>query len=166
MARGENNRPLRLPLFDRLLQGDNVETDRNPDRALRELRDSVLRDFEILFNTRPRHLPLDPELVELQKSVLSFGLPGLQIEKLATETQQEQFRERLLAVIRRFEPRFHDLNVELVVGDGAMDRTLRFRLRAVLTLDTVRQEVIYDAILDPAVGGLRIIDGASLHRRP
>ena len=166
MARGANNRPLRLPLFDRLLQGDNVETDRNPERALRELRESLLRDFEILFNTRPRHLPLDPALVELQKSVLSFGMPGLQVEKLASETQQEEFRERLLAVVQRFEPRFRELEVELVPGDGALDRTLRFRLRAVLVLDTVRQEVVYDALLDPAVGGLRVVDGGSHFRRP
>jgi type VI secretion system protein ImpF len=159
MARSASKPPARLPLFDRLLQGDSIETDKNAERAMRELRESVRRDLEILFNTRPRHLPLDAKQEELTTSVLSFGLPELQNQQLATVDQQERFRKRLEAVIRRFEPRFRELTVELVSDSGSLDRILRFRLRAVLQADAAREAVTYDTVVDPATGGLLIVGG-------
>ena len=49
MARLPNKVPPRLPLFDRLLQGDSIETDRSADRAMQELHESVRRDLETLL---------------------------------------------------------------------------------------------------------------------
>lgn len=158
MARSASKPPPRLPLFDRLLQGDSIETDKNAERAMRELREGVRRDLEILFNTRPRHLPLDRRETELSKSVLSFGLPELQSQQLATAEQQEVFRKRLEHLIRRFEPRFQELTIEIVPQDNSLDRTLRFRLRAVLKADAASETVVYDTVVDPATGGLLILN--------
>ncbi len=156
MARSQSVPPPRLPLFDRLLQGDSIETDRNADNAMRELRESVRRDLEMLLNTRPvGDLPMAMD--ELATSVLSYGLPELQNQNLATPAQQEGFRKKLETVIRRFEPRFRELSVELVSGDSTLDRTLRFRMRAVLQADTTSEEVVYDTVVDPATGGMRIL---------
>lgn len=157
MPRSTPSAPPRLPLFDRLLQGDSIETDRNADSAMRELRESVRRDLEILLNTRPAAGDAVPGLGELATSVLSYGLPELQNQNLATAAQQENFRRQLEGVIRRFEPRFRDLAVELVSGDSTLDRTLRFRMRAVLQADSTAEAVVYDTIVDPATGGLRIL---------
>lgn len=157
MARSVPPSPPRLPLFDRLLQGDSIETDRNVDSALRELRESVRRDLEILLNTRPA---LDGPVrhgEELATSVLSFGMPELQNRNLSTPAQQEVFRRLLESIIRRFEPRFRDLSVELVSRDSTLDRTLRFRMRAVLQADSATETVVYDTVVDPATGGLRIL---------
>lgn len=159
MARPSTKAPPRLALFDRLLQGDSIETDRNPDRALRELRESVRRDLEILFNTRPRHLPLDPKLSELTQSILAFGLPDLANQQLATPAQQKQFQTRLAAVIARFEPRFRDVAVELSQAQNGLDRTLRFQILAVLETDSLIEAVVYDTHIDPVSGGLMIKDG-------
>ncbi|MFC6486404.1 type VI secretion system baseplate subunit TssE [Nitratireductor sp. GCM10026969] len=158
MARFASKPPPRLPLFDRLLQGDSIETDKNAERAMRELREGVRRDLEILFNTRPRRLPADRRETELSKSVLSFGLPELQNQQLATVEQQELFRKRLEQLIRRFEPRFQELTVDLIPQDSSLDRTLRFRLRAVLKADASGETVVYDTVVDPATGGLLIIN--------
>ena len=158
MARSAPKAPPRLSLFDRLLQGDSIETDRNVERAMRELRDSVRRDLEILFNTRPRFLSFDPKLEELRTSLISFGLPDLQTQQMATPAQQEQFRLRLEALIRRFEPRLREVSVE--VGTGTeLDRTLRFRVHAVLLADATSEAVIYDTLVDPVSGGLVIMGG-------
>jgi type VI secretion system protein ImpF len=111
MARQTTKLPPRLSLFDRLLQGDSIETDRSADRAMRELREAVRRDLEILFTTRPRYLSMPPELEELRLSLLSFGVQDLQTQQLATPAQQEQFRLKLEALIRKFEPRFREVSV-------------------------------------------------------
>lgn len=157
MARSPAAAPPRLPLFDRLLQGDSIETDRNADNAIRELRESVRRDLEILLNTRPASEAAETGLEELAVSVLSYGLPELQNQNLATPAQQEVFRRQLETVIRRFEPRFRELTVELVGRDSSLDRTLRFRMRAVLQADTTSEAVVYDTVVDPATGGMRIL---------
>lgn len=160
MARQTTKLPPRLSLFDRLLQGDSIETDRNADRAMRELREAVRRDLEILFTTRPRYLSIAPELEELRLSLLSFGVQDLQTQQLATATQQEQFRLKLEALIRKFEPRFRDISVELVARTDTLDRTLRFRIQAVLQTDATAEAVVYDTVVDPVSGGLVLV-GAS-----
>jgi type VI secretion system protein ImpF len=157
MARSTNKPPPRLSLFDRLLQGDSIETDRNADRAMRQLRDGVRRDLEILFTTRPRYLSIPPELDELDTSALTYGLPELQTQQLSTPAQQEAFRRRLEALVRRFEPRFRDVSVELIVGDNQLDRTLRFRVHAVLQADATSEAVVYDTLVDPVSGGLLLV---------
>lgn len=159
MARSTTKLPPRLSLFDRLLQGDSIETDRNADRAMRELREAVRRDLEILFTTRPRYLSVPPELEELRSSVLSFGLQDLQTQQLATPTQQGQFRTRLEALIRQFEPRFREVSVELLSGTDKLDRTLRFRVHAVLQTDATSEAVVYDTLIDPVSGGLVLAGG-------
>lgn len=161
MARSTAKLPPRLSLFDRLLQGDSIETDRNADRAMRELREAVRRDLEILFTTRPRYLSIAPEHEELHKSLLSFGLQDLQTQQLATPAQQERFRVRLEALIRLYEPRFRDLSVELLTGTDSIDRTLRFRVHAVLQADANSEAVIYDTLVDPVSGGLMLVGGAT-----
>ena len=150
--------PPRLALFDRLLQGDSIETDRNPDRAMRELRESVRRDLEILLNTRPRHLPFDEGLEELEQSILYFGLSELQGQHLATPAQQAQFQAHLQAVVARFEPRFRELSVELSNGENSQDRVLRFQIHAVLVTDTAAEPVSFDTMIDPVTGSLMIRD--------
>lgn len=161
MARSTPKLLPKLPLFDRLLQGDSIETDRNADRAMQELRDGVRRDLEILLTTRPRYLSISAELEELHTSLLSFGLQELQTQQLATPTQQEQFRLRLETLIRRFEPRFHSVSVELLTQADTLDRTLRFRVHAVLQTDATSERVIYDTLVDPVSGGMFLTGGTN-----
>jgi type VI secretion system protein ImpF len=157
MARPAQKAPPRLALFDRLLQGDSIETDRSPERAQREFRESVRRDLEILFNTRSLHLPIDPHLQELRQSVLSFGLPDLVGRQTATPQQQRQFELLLTSTIARFEPRFKDLTVTITPGND-FDRVLRFQIQAVLEADNISEAVTYQTSVDPVSGGLAIRD--------
>lgn len=156
MARNVTKAPPRLPLFDRLLQGDSIETDRNADRAVREIRDSIRRDLEMLFNSRPRHLPFDPALEELRQSVISFGLTELQGRHVATPAQQQQLRSMIESLIHRFEPRFREVSIELIVPEGSLTRTLQLRIHAILEVDQISEPVIFDTAVDPISGGLSI----------
>lgn len=156
MARVPNKIPPRLPLLDRLLQGDSIETDRSVDRAMQELHESVRRDLEILFNTRPGRLPADARLAELQQSILSYGLQEVQSQHLASPAQQEQFRKNLEKVIHRFEPRFRELSVALVVPDNQVERVLRFQINALLETESSSEAVVFNTAIDPVTGMLSI----------
>lgn len=163
MAKTPSRDPVALPLFDRLLQGDNIETDINFDRAMRVVRESIRRDLEILLNTRPRYLALPEGLDELQSSLIAFGLPDLQIQQMASDTHQEQFRRQLEAVIRRFEPRLRELTVEIIkANEETRDRTLRFRINAILDVASTSEMVIYDTVIDPVSGALSFVGGTAI----
>ncbi len=148
-------RPVVLPILDRLLQGDNIEIDSNFDRAIQVLRESIRRDLEILFNTRPYYRALPDGLDELKSSLISFGLPDLQVQNLGAASQQEKCRARIEETIRRFEPRLRDVSVEILEADPeARERTLRFRIDAIMDVAETVEAVIYDTFVDPVSGGV------------
>ncbi|HVW54551.1 MAG TPA: type VI secretion system baseplate subunit TssE [Rhizobiaceae bacterium] len=157
MARKPIKRPVVLPLFDRLLQGDNIEVDVNSDRAIQVLRESIRRDLEILFNTRPYYRPIPKEFEELGTSVVSFGLPDLQIQQLGAASQKEECRSRLKEAIRRFEPRLRDVSVEIIEGEQeSRERILRFRIDAIMDVAEMSEAVVYDTFVDPVSGSMRL----------
>ena len=148
-------RPVILPILDRLLQGDNIEIDGNFDRAIQVLRESIRRDLEILFNTRPYYRTMPDELGELKTSLIAFGLPDLQVQKLGAASQQEECRGRIEEAIRRFEPRLRDVSVEILEGDAeARERTLRFRIDAIMDVAETAEAVVYDTFIDPVSGSV------------
>lgn len=156
MANQATSDPPRLSVLDRLLEGENVDSDRNVRHATQQLREAVRRDLEILLNTRPRCLSWPAHFGELDTSVLAFGMPDLQTRAVATAGQRESFRAGLEAIIRRFEPRFQDLSVEIAERATPLDRSLRFRIHAVLTTDAESEMVVYDTFLDPASRSLHV----------
>ena len=162
MAKPGAKQPARLPLLDRLLQGEAAPAVIDADRSAATLREAVRRDLEILFNTRPRCRSWPAELTELQSSVLSFGLADLQTRRMATPAQQDEFRVQLEAVIRRFEPRFREVSVNLLANANTLDRSLRFRIQAILRGDADAEPVVYDTLLDPGSRGVSVAvaDGA------
>jgi len=155
LDRKSAKRPVILPILDRLLQGDNIEIDGNFDRAIQVLRESIRRDLEILFNTRPYYKEIPDELGELESSLIAFGLPDLQVENLAGASQQEECRNRIEDAIRRFEPRLRDVSVEILEDDAkTRERTLRFRIDAVMDVAETAEAVVYDTFVDPVSGGV------------
>ena len=64
--------------------------------------------------------------------------------------EDSAFRAQLVQIIRRFEPRFKSVTVELLNNADPLDRTLRFRIQAVLLADLDGEPVVYDSMLDVA----------------
>lgn len=120
------------------------------------LRNSVRRDLEALFNTRPCQVSAPPELKELQTSLLTYGLSDLQTRPMASDGQRETFRRQFEDVIRRFEPRLRDVRVEMHGIANPLDRTLRFRIRGLLVTEAGFDAIVYDTAVDPAARNLSI----------
>jgi len=148
--------PVRLSLLDRLLAGDAPDDARESSAGVALLRQSVRRDLEALFNTRPCQVSVPPELGELQASLLTYGLSDLQTRPMASERQREAFRREFESMIRRFEPRLRDVRVEMPRIDDALDRTLRFRIRGLLLTEAGVEAIVYDTAIDPAARNLSI----------
>lgn len=159
MARGESRDAVLPSVLDRLLDDEPDETReraKSPAQQLRELRAGVLRDVTNLLNTRRRVPVLPPGLPELAPSVVDYGLLDFVGAELSSAPQREAFRRSVEEALRRYEPRFKSVRVHLLVNAEARDRTLRFRVDALLHADPVPEPMLFDSIADPATGGFDV----------
>jgi type VI secretion system protein ImpF len=153
MAAARDNQPLLTSVLDRLLDdepGLTHEPPRGRSQALRELKQVVRRDLENLLNTRQSFLAWAPALKELEQSLLNYGLPDFTATGLGSAREREEFCRTLQAVLRRCEPRFKAVSVRLLESTGPLDRTLRFRIDALLRLDPAPEPIVFDSMLEPA----------------
>lgn len=159
MARVDKKNKLRPSILDRLLDNSpnsNVEADQDRHQKLKDLRNSVRRDLENLLNTRLRIVEPGDEYKELKLSMLNYGLPDLATINIADKTKRKQFVEQLEALLVGFEPRFKSVTVNYQENANLLDRTLRFRIDAVLYADPSPEIVIFDSILEPVSRSVNI----------
>ena len=158
------DRDQQLPpsLLDRLLDdepGNQREAVKQRHQVLREMKLSVRRDLENLLNTRWRCVSWPPNLEELETSLVNYGIPDFTGIRFASANTQDELRSILEAVIRRFEPRFSKVRVELITNADSLDRTLRFRIDAMLHAEPVVEPVVFDTMLKTSTGDFEVVGG-------
>src|SRR5262249_15396249 len=148
MAKVSGEQLLLPSVLDRLLDDDpevSRETSKSRNQVLRELKQSVRRDLESLLNTRRRALPRPPELEELDRSLVSYGLPDFTGMSMTSQEEREGSRHSVETVIRTFEPRFQTVKVHLLESSNdPLSRTLRFRIDALLYAYPAPEVVVFD----------------------
>jgi type VI secretion system protein ImpF len=155
MARVRPDQPLMPSVLDRLIDDDpgvRIETPRARTQVLRELKLAVRRDLENLLNTRRRAVSIPPGYTELKSSLLTYGLADFSGSGPGGGKERDAFCRSIEAVIRQHEPRFLTVVVELVSVADPTDRTLRFRIDAVLRADPVPEPVVFDSTMEPSTG--------------
>ena len=141
--------PLNRMLLDEAY-GEELEKMRKPappSLSLRELRTAVARDIEALLNTR-RELLFDvaPELEQVRKSILMFGLPDFTSYSLLNPNDRKTVRRAVEETLSNFEPRLRSVRVTLEARDK-FDMTLRFRIDALLRTDPAPEPITLNAAL-------------------
>jgi len=140
-----------LSLFDRLIdeEPDNPhDSDRSEEAVLEQIKLGLRRDLEGLLNAKRPYRRWLGRHDEVAKSVVGFGLPDLSTEDFGTAAVRERIRRLIAQTIRSYEPRLRNVEVE---ADGAPRSTgIRFRISAVLAIETWREPVNYDARLRPS----------------
>jgi type VI secretion system protein ImpF len=113
----------------------------------RGLERSVVHDLEDLFNTRREALSdLPEEFVEVNKSILAYGLPDVTSYNLLDPNDRNQLRRTIETSIAVFEPRLQRVRVSMTAprqNDGA----LHFRIEALLRVEPAPEPVAFDTIL-------------------
>lgn len=154
MARIDKDKQLRASILDRLMDDEphiQVDTKKSRSRKLKDLRSSVRRDLEHLLNTRCRVISPPSELNELQTSLMNFGLPDLATVNMLDIDKKNEFTRSIEQVIRTFEPRFKSVQVRYLEVSNKAERTVRFRIDAVLYADPAPEMVVFDSILEPVL---------------
>ncbi|MFO0949000.1 MAG: type VI secretion system baseplate subunit TssE [Planctomycetota bacterium] len=156
MAKIENDQLLIPSVLDRLIDNEpevSRETPHSRNQVLREMKFAVRRDLENLLNTRWRCKDIPAHLTELDVSLVNYGIPDFTGMNLGSVQDREKYRRLLEGTIRKYEPRFRKVQVRLVDSD-AMDRTLHFRIDAILHADAA--PVVFDTSLEPSTGTFEV----------
>ncbi|HVS38696.1 MAG TPA: type VI secretion system baseplate subunit TssE [Gemmataceae bacterium] len=119
--------------------------------SVSEMTDVVRRDLEDLLNTRQSNHRVPPELDEVQRSIVAFGMPDLTSLNALTSQQREEIGRVLERIVELFEPRLRDVKATLIDGAESKMRTLRFRIDARLRMEPA-PDVAFETVLELAGG--------------
>jgi type VI secretion system protein ImpF len=151
-TRIDPNQPIVASVLDRLLDEDpqsSVDPPKSRGQHIADLRRQLQRDIETLLNAHQCSLPLPRELTELPRSLLDYGMPHFLGLVAASEQAREQFRANVELLLRRFEPRFKSVDVTLLENADNLERTLRFRIDALVHADPDPEPIRFDSMLEP-----------------
>lgn len=158
MASDLFERGVAVSLLDRLTDTEPrvpVEPPSSRVQSLRQVKASLRRDLEALFNTR--RTPIEPPAGarELPRSVFYYGLPDLTGLAVETAEQQERLAHLMEAAIAMFEPRLVNVTVTVLPHQGPV-RVLRFRIEAALRTEPAPERVFFDTVLHLASGAYQL----------
>ena len=159
MPKIEANQPLVPSVLDRLIDYDPTASRESPtsrNQLLRDLKQNLRRDLENLLNTRRRCQSWPKNLDELERSLVNYGVPDMTGATLGLATGREQFREACEKALRLFEPRFTKVAVEMLKNPDLLDRTLRFRINAMLHAEPAPEPIVFDSALQPVTGNVTV----------
>lgn len=148
----DRDQPLVVSVLDRLLDADAraaAESLKSRRQYLTDLRNALRRDLEDMLNTHQSCLTPPPELTDLNTSLLNYGIPHFLGLQVATEEAREQFRTEIETLLRRFEPRFKRVSVTLTQSSDDLDRTLRFRIDALIYAEPDVEPISFDSMIEP-----------------
>jgi type VI secretion system protein ImpF len=133
-------------ILDRLLD-EGPEPLHSRFQTLSQLKQAVARDLEALLNTRQEALEeLPAEFIEVRRSLLVYGLPDFTMLNPHSLNDRNQIRRALEQAITTFETRLSQVHVTLE-PPRLHDRTLRFRVDAVLRVEPAPEPVTFDTLL-------------------
>jgi type VI secretion system lysozyme-like protein len=123
----EEKTELAASLLDRLAPSDEDRGFRSPEDLIEE---SIVRDLEMLLNTRREEFLIPPEFEQTAASIVNFGMPDLaKCGSLRTGPEQAKLCRWVEEAIRTFEPRLGNVSVR-VVDRESVTPVLRFRVEA------------------------------------
>lgn len=148
MAEIEADKKLLAPILDRLIKGDRYERNPMPHQVLRQLRESVRRDLEFLFNTRYRIVSAPKDCTNLDNSLINFGLPDLSTINLTSTQSRNDFCRQVEKAIMDNEPRIKTVKVESAKDADPEDPAIRFRIEALLHANPAPEVIVFDSALN------------------
>lgn len=141
---------LQLSLLDRLIDrepGVSHEPVQSRYATIKQIRDSVIRDLDNLLNTRRCIFEVPESCAQVHASLCTYGLKDFMSHNPRSPSIRLQIRQEVERTIALFEPRLRNVSVRI---DGAetIDRSLRFRISALLVADPITEPITFDTYLD------------------
>ena len=141
-------------LLDKLVPRENAPGARSSGSSVEE---SIIRDLEMLLNTRREEILVPAEFEQTATSIVNFGIPDLSTcGSLRLGPEQTKLCRWIEDAIRIFEPRLCNVAVRVVDRENVTP-VLRFRVEA--KAEFTAQRVAFDLGLKRDNGELAILAG-------
>jgi type VI secretion system protein ImpF len=114
---------------------------------IRQVKTSVVRDLENLLNTKWLVAEPPGAFRNLRESLWLYGLRDFSADNPKAPSVRQELRREIERTISRFEPRLRSVSVQLDV-ESEKERTLRFRISAMLIVEPLSEPVTFDTVLD------------------
>ena len=154
-------RTVRQSVLDRLVDLEpkaSADRQKTWEQSVRELKQSLLRDLDWLFNTRRIAQPAPDEYSELQRSVYHFGLIDITSLSGDSELVRRQLTREIEEAVRQFEPRLDDVRVTLRERDEENRRQIRFHVEGLLRMEPNPERIAFDTVLETSSGEFLLAD--------
>ncbi len=146
----KNNKRVLAPLMDRLLESSTqTAVHIRPQAQIKQLRESVRRDLEALFNSRIRNQSPAKIYKQLQTSLLNYGLPDLSTINFTSKKNRQDFCRTIERSILQFDPRIKTAKVTTSDTVDVEDPTIRFRVEAILHANPAPETIVLDSAFNP-----------------
>jgi type VI secretion system lysozyme-like protein len=120
---------------------------------------SIIRDLEMLLNTRREEFLVPAEFEETSASIVNFGIPDIaKCGSLRSGPEQVKLCRWIEEAIRNFEPRLRNITVRVIDREN-VSPLLRFRIEAKAEFSSGR--MVFDLGLKRDTGELAIFQGSS-----
>ncbi|KPF45774.1 type VI secretion system baseplate subunit TssE [Rhizobium sp. AAP43] len=128
---------------------------------VRDMRECIRRDLEALLNSRKPIRTPPAKLVELQNSLLGYGIDGAVSANLITDEAKLMLARSIERRIRRFETRLDNIQVTILKSRTVTERALRLRIEATFRLHDGMPPISFESTIDPATQRFRVDGGRS-----
>jgi type VI secretion system protein ImpF len=149
-------------ILDRLTAPESFGNGPSLGFHLQQLIEAVRRDLEDLLNTRQSHQGLDAKFVELNDSVLAYGLPDFSEMDGTKPNAQRQIGTIIEEIVERFEPRLRD--VRAIPSEASQDDraglSVRIHIDARLRVEPY-PDVTFESVIELTSGKASISAGDS-----
>jgi type VI secretion system lysozyme-like protein len=134
------------------------EDEHGARRSTETIEDSILRDLEMLLNTRREEFLIPPEFEQTATSIVNFGVPDLaKCGSLRSGREQAKLCRWIEDAIRTFEPRLCNVAVRVVDRENVTP-VLRFRVEA--KAEFTARRVAFELGLKRDNGELALLPGS------
>lgn len=117
---------------------------------IREMREAIRRDLEMLLNTRRCIETPKGELIELQNSLRNYGVDGAVAANLMTDEAKLGLARSIERSISRFETRLSNVRVTILKSRSVTARALRMRIEATFRLHEGMPPISFESVIDPS----------------
>lgn len=152
---------LTAPLLDRLLD-DQPDQPQERERAqhllIHQLKESVRRDLEALFNSRQCCIAPPEAFTQSQKALHNYGLPDAATLNLGSQKARLEFCRLVESTIKRFEPRIRSAKVTTRSTFDPEDSSIRFRVEATLFALSADELIVFDSALNPVTRSVTVAE--------
>ena len=157
MARVKPDQPLVPSVLDRLLDDDPDVTTEPPRTRPGVARTETGGAAQSEKPPQYAHVvpALAAELKELEKSLVTYGIPDFTGNNLASTEKRQALCRILETVIRPFQPAFLAVTVRVRDDDDPLDGTLHFRIDALLRAQPAPEPMAFDPNLDLDTGNFK-----------